>query len=393
MPDEQGHKPDTLELIGQEGRLARTSRMIAENEPINAARKVHIRDRANEYLSKHGISQTDLARQINASKGTVSEVLRGTYGQKKRRGGCDDTTYLRRINNWMELDARRQNLIQNREYVEHSVAREIVAVAEIVAETCKMGIVFGPAQIGKSFTLANLDDADRLGNPVLFRVGEAHVRPLPLCRMMCERLKLPASYTFDKLFRRLVGHLKDTKRMLMIDEADRCSYRALEFIRDLHDETGCPVLLAGKPAIYEKFGFRQTGGYREIVDQLSSRVVIRRDLTERTRKNKGGKGPDQPLFTKDDIRKLIQVASLGVQVSEGAVTWLQRRACVLSLGGFGMTKILLFLAYKYAVGSGATTITVEILESVEELCVGGESVERIEDVVADPKAQCIPKIA
>ena len=80
--------------------------------------------------------------------------------------------------------------------------------------------------------------------------------------------------------------------MLMFDEADRLRYRTLEFIRDLHDRTGCPVLLVGKPKIYEPLGLRQVGEFTEITDQLAGRIVIRRDLTERTR----GDNPE-PLFT------------------------------------------------------------------------------------------------
>jgi DNA transposition AAA+ family ATPase len=40
------------------------------------------------------------------------------------------------------------------------------------------------------------------------------------------------------VFRRLVKRLVGTKRMLIFDEAERLHYKALETIRDLHDETG-----------------------------------------------------------------------------------------------------------------------------------------------------------
>ena len=89
-------------------------------------------------------------------------------------------------------------------------------------------------------------------------------------------------------------------RLLVVDEAERLSFKALETIRDLHDQTGCPVLFCGKPTIYERLGFRVLGDYSEVTDQLASRIVMKRDLTEWTR----GHNPE-PLFSLADIRKLI----------------------------------------------------------------------------------------
>ena len=83
------------------------------------------------------------------------------------------------------------------------------------------------------------------GSPVLIRVDEAILRPLPLGRAICSKFELSTNGTFDALFRRLVKRLVGTKRMLIFDEVERAHYRSLETIRDLHDETGCPVLLSG----------------------------------------------------------------------------------------------------------------------------------------------------
>ena len=43
---------------------------------------------------------------------------------------------------------------------------------------------------------------------------------------------------------------------------------AAHTVRDLHDETGCPILLSGKPAIYERLGFCDMGDYSFGTDEL-----------------------------------------------------------------------------------------------------------------------------
>ncbi len=362
--------------------------MIAENECITDARKADIRARVVEYLTRHNISRQTMARECGIGSSTVSQVLSDTYGAKGKKRS-DDTRFLRALNNWMELDARRRNVVQDPQYVDTSVAREIVTVAEIVSETCRMGVVYGPAQIGKSFTLKSLAGSDRLGHPILLRVDQSHRTPKAFARLLCSALAIGVEGTFDALTRRIIDKLGGTKRMLMIDEAERVDYATLEFIRDVHDQTGCPILLAGKPAIYRRLGFREMGDYSEVVDQLSSRIVIRRDLTERTRREHS----PEPLFSADDVRKLIRISELGLSVDPDAQRWLQDRACVIGLGGLGKAVILLYLAYKMALGMGSQSVTVEHLERVEEATIGHEDLDRVDDVVNEPASRQIRRLA
>ncbi len=382
---------DAFDLIGQDARVARTSRMIASDEPITTARRKDIRKRVIEYLEKHSITRATLARETAISPSVASEVLRGTYGVGK---GIDDTKYLRRINNWMELHSRRQNVVHNKEFVETSVAREIITVAELTAETCKIGVVWGPAQIGKSFTLQSLHDSDRLGNPVYICVDEAHRTPLSVCQLILAAFGQKTWGKFGEASSRLFAHLNATKRMLMFDESDRLSYRALEFVRDLHDKTGCPILLAGKPAIYQKLGYRDIGTFTEVTDQLSSRVIIRRDLTERTRTiDHDPNFKPQPLFTRKDIKALIKVANLDLKVHRDAIDWLQDRACSLGMGGFGKAKINLYLACKIALGSGHDTITAAHLDAVERTTIGAYDSDRVEATLEKSSSKEIRRLA
>ncbi len=184
--------------------------------------------------------------------------------------------------------------------------------------------------------------------------------------------------TFDTVMRRVVNRLDGTKRMLMFDEIERVHYRTLELIRDLHDQTRCPVLLCGKPQIYEKLGFRHVGDFSVVTDQLAARVIIRRDLTERTR----GKNP-QPLYSLDDIRKLVKMSDLKLHVSPDAVKWMQSRASTLGTGGIGIAMGCLYLAYKLAVVQNANTITADHLEDVADLTIGHEDAQRVAEVVAE----------
>lgn len=372
MSNKQTNRDRVFDVLSQEAKVARTARMLPEDQRLRDNQRKDIASRVLRFIEEHGLSQKAVAREVGVSTTTISEVLRNRY-----KGATSDKQLVR-LHNWLELAARRENIVHSRTFVETTVAREILHVAGIVAETCKMGVVFGPAQIGKTFTLHAIEGDQRFGDPVLIRVDESRLRPFALCREIASRFEVSTHGTFDAVFRRVVNRLAGTKRLLMFDEVERVVYAGLEMLRDLHDETGCPVLLCGKPTIYAKLGFREVGDFSEVTDQLASRIVIRRDLTERTR----GQNPE-PLYTPTDIRKLISHSELKVHVDPEAQRWLQGRACTLGTGGIGNALVCFYLACKLAFVNGDECITVNHLEDVADLVMGHEDAERVAEVVAE----------
>ncbi len=360
-----------FDLVQQEARVVRTARMLDEHVRLTPSQRTDIIERFRRFIEEHGYTQTAVGREIGMAHWAISEALHLRYTGKRAN------TCLVRLHNWMELTARRDTILHGKRFVETAVAQEILIVARTVAETCKMGMVFGPSHIGKSFTLAAIEGDQAFGCPVLITVEPWLVRPLPLSREICARFELRTGGTFDTLARRLVKRLEGTKRMLIFDEADLLSYRAIETIRGLHDATGCPVLFAGKPKIYERLGFRALGDFNEVTDQLASRIVMKRDLTERTR----GEHPE-PLYRLEDVRKLIHQSGLKLHVSKDAEKWLQSRASTLGMGGIGKALFSLYLAAKVAYAKGDDTITVEHLEDVDDLAMGHEDAERMLEAVA-----------
>ena len=92
-----------------------------------------------------------LARELGVSSTTISEILRNRW-----KGKTGDR-HLACIHNWLELTARREGILHNKQFVTTAVAEEIILVARTVAETGRMGVVFGPSHIGKSFTLEAIE--------------------------------------------------------------------------------------------------------------------------------------------------------------------------------------------------------------------------------------------
>ena len=128
---------------------------------------------------------------------------------------------------------------------------------------------------------------------------------------------------------RIIKALRGTGRLLLIDEAHQLSSEALEFIRDLHDECGVPIVLAGTLKLNDAIADSDV-----FSGQLSSRVAIRYDITADLN---AGNGP--PLHSTDEIRRMYESDKL--RMTNDGRELLTRIANLPGLGGLRLcTKLV-----------------------------------------------------
>ena len=107
----------------------------------------------------------------------------------------------------------------------------------------KMGLVYGEPGLGKSQTalwLACKYDG------IYLRASNLMTGRWLLEEMVKELDEIPRFYTAD-IFRQCVDALKNNPQMIIVDEIDYllADFRTIETLRDLHDETGVPIILVG----------------------------------------------------------------------------------------------------------------------------------------------------
>jgi DNA transposition AAA+ family ATPase len=107
----------------------------------------------------------------------------------------------------------------------------------------KIGLIYGEAGLGKTKTalyLAIQHDA------IYIRATNSMTSKWLLEEIASELDEIPRFYTAD-IFRQCVNALKSKPQMIIVDEIDYllADFRAIESLRDLHDETGVPIVLVG----------------------------------------------------------------------------------------------------------------------------------------------------
>ena len=126
----------------------------------------------------------------------------------------------------------------------------------------KMGLVYGEPGLGKSQTalwLACKYDG------IYLRASNLMTGRWLLEEMVKELDEIPRFLTSDN-FNIVVKNLKQNQQVIFIDEIDYLmnNYKSIETLRDIHDETGCPIIFIGMGLAHRKLE-----RYKHLYDRFS----------------------------------------------------------------------------------------------------------------------------
>ncbi|EBH1518540.1 ATPase [Salmonella enterica subsp. enterica serovar Pensacola] len=217
-----------------------------------------------DVMDAHGYSQGQVARAIGRSSATMNQYVQGKYNG-------DIADMEERIGHFLRRVREKQNALRiDERFVSTPTASkglEVLSYAHLESEIC---VLYGAAGLGKTMILKEYSRRD---SNVIFIEADPGFTARTLLEELCGRLRLSKNGNIHALIEVCVEKLKDSGRLLVIDEAELLPYRALEVIRRLHDKAGIGVVLAGMPRLIVNLK-----GKRGEYAQLYSRVALALDL-------------------------------------------------------------------------------------------------------------------
>lgn len=268
------------------------------------------------YITEHGISQGAVSRGIGKSAAVVSQYLQGKYN-----GDVKAIDVL--VEGWLLNQRERANDSFNQlSYTYTATARrieEVIRLAHVEGETV---VLYGQAGLGKTSALA----AYIKKNPDAILVdSDPSFTAKVLLSNLANKVGAESRGSLHVLIEGLISRLKNSGRVILVDEAENLPLRALECLRRIHDKTGIGLVLAGMPRLL--VNLRGSNGE---LKQLYSRVAFRLDL--------GEKMPDAEL---EDIinQSLTNIDAETVQELVIAANGNTRRLAKLVKGVIRMSKV------------------------------------------------------
>jgi len=336
MTPAPGRRPPTtvelLDSLARAGRLQRVGQVLPTDRPLTWQQIERVRDDLKVVMDQ-GITTEKVSQALGDgfSRGTLSRFLNLQSAED-----CTGETerHARAINTWLETIARRRQVKDRKPqgFIQTEVARRMLAVIAKTTELCVMGVILSDAGRGKSMTL----EAANMMHPgsILLRVRQSSQRPRGLLLQLGQALNLRGISRSAEAENHVISALRGSGRLLMIDEAHQLTPPALETLRDIHDETGCPIILAGTLRLQEAIA--ESDVYS---GQMSSRVAIRYNVCDDVL-GSGDGGP--PLHSVDEIRRLYE--SDKVRLTADGVELLSRIANLPGLGGLRLCRRLVDVA-------------------------------------------------
>jgi DNA transposition AAA+ family ATPase len=234
-------------------------------------------------------SYSELGELIGYDTSVISKVFRGIYG-----AGLG--AFCEKIRVYRALYLQRQDLGEEIFVEGLSIVRDVKNLCELTRISQTMSMIWGPNQSGKSKALKRYAKGDH-GRTIYLRMPTGGSAQMML-QELAKACGISDRSNYAQLRDRIMKYL-DASTLLIVDEVHQAMIgrtmktTTIELIREIHDETGCGVVLCGTDVLPDMM---QDPRFSKLLGQTDNRGVLKRKV------------PAAP--TKRDVRLLCEAYGL-----------------------------------------------------------------------------------
>lgn len=222
---------------------------------------MELKERLKEFMQIKNYSARTIGKQIGYSASTITRYINGNYEGDVEKLEYALQAYLKRMD---EIDE--EGTYEIMPFVPIENTQVIFTIARICHNEQEIGVVVGEAGTGK--TRAIYEYAKQNPDVILIEADLSYTTKI-FFRELHKKLGLDGNGSIYDLFCDCVDKLKNSNRLLIIDEAENLPYRALDMMRRLYDKSNIGILLVGLPRLIANLRGKK-GEYK----QLYSRVGL-----------------------------------------------------------------------------------------------------------------------
>lgn len=226
-----------------------------------------------DYKAKSSKSQTLIATELGVSGAQLSSFLSGTYKAPH--------TIIPKISSLMKVSEKKAIAPREPEFVETKVSKAVMNAITYSHIQGKISVVYGDAGVGKTMAINEYCKQNNLA--IKITISPSYASMSGVNELIADKLGVRERVS-RKIYAEIIAKLKDSGRVIIIDEAQHLTVRTLNHLRCMADESGVGITLVGNDEVYTKL----KGSGRADFAQLFSRIGMRKQVLTNT-------------LTKDDI--------------------------------------------------------------------------------------------
>ena len=189
----------------------------------------------DRLIEQNELNATATAKAIGISPASLSKLRKGGYN-------ADMGNMQKKIAQYLQLQKERREILPKAPFVETLVARKVMRLCRMAHVERKMVVLAGQSGIGKTMALRKYS----LENKSVIYIAANSASGMQTTIYRIAQLA-GTSVVGDTSIRaeRIIGALKGTNKVIIVDEADHLKLNAIEMIRYIHDQAGIGVVLSG----------------------------------------------------------------------------------------------------------------------------------------------------
>ena len=218
----------------------------------------------NDLMTRKGYSQTQVARAIGKSAAVINQYLQGKYAGDVPAIDALAHSFINR-----EAEKEKSQKITAR-FVPTETSRKGMEVIRYAHLDGDLNVIFGAAGLGKTMILREYAAQHR--DALLIEADPGYTARVVL-EELCNLLGVSKRGYLHELSEACIAALRDSGRLLMVDEAENLPYRALETLRRIHDKSGIGMVLAGMPRLIINLKGKR-GEYQQLYSRVGFALCI-----------------------------------------------------------------------------------------------------------------------
>ncbi|ENJ8567508.1 AAA family ATPase [Klebsiella pneumoniae] len=218
----------------------------------------------NDLMTRKGYSQTQVARAIGKSTAVINQYLQGKYAGDVPAIDALARSFINR-----EVEKEKSQKIAAR-FVPTVTSRKGMEVIRYAYLDGDLNVIYGAAGLGKTMILREYAAQHR--DALLIEADPGYTARVVL-EELCGLLGISKRGNMHELSEACIAALRDSGRLLMVDEAENLPYRALETLRRIHDKSGIGLVLAGMPRLIINLKGKR-GEYQQLYSRVGFALCI-----------------------------------------------------------------------------------------------------------------------